>query len=97
MLVEYSANYDKIIAIKPTGWTFSSKSCKSTFNVKSLKPQYLTPKITLVPLPYSEHSSFSELKMFVEALKPKTVIPTVNMETEKGRNEMKNHFDSWRK
>eukprot|EP00842_Homolaphlyctis_polyrhiza_P006264 jgi/Hompol1/6639/HPOL_003941-RA len=46
------------------------------FTLRSLVPQYLTKTITLVPLPYSEHSSFAELEAFVKSLDVRRIIPT---------------------
>ena len=89
--------YDQILAIRPTGWTFNDKksnssNTKSVFSVHSLKATYISSKITLVGLPYSEHSSFSELKDFICAVDPKKIIPTVNISR---REEMASYFASW--
>lgn len=42
----------------------------------------LLPVVVLIHSHYSEHSSYNELKEFVSWLKPKTVIPTVDCDTE---------------
>ena len=46
-------------------------------------------------LEYSEHSSFAELKNFVETLKPKKIIPTVNCANKDYRERMKGYFNLW--
>ena len=46
-------------------------------------------------VPYSEHSSFRELTMFVMGLRIEKVIPTVNVGSEPSRNRMKAWSDRW--
>ena len=46
-------------------------------------------------IPYSEHSSFSELREFVRFLRPQRVIPTVNNHSAKKRDDMQRHFKQW--
>lgn len=46
-------------------------------------------------VPYSEHSSFRELTMFVMSLRIEKVIPTVNVGSEQSRNRMKGWIDRW--
>lgn len=76
MLEKYRNTFDSIIAIKPTGWTF--KATSAAFGIGSLVPQYYKD-VTIVPLPYSEHSSYSELEMFCRGLKIGKIVPTVNV------------------
>jgi DNA cross-link repair 1A protein len=62
-------NYKRIIGFRPTGWTFtSSKDCTKTEK----------GNVTIYGIPYSEHSSFSELQEFVKFIKPQKLIPTVH-------------------
>ncbi len=106
--------YKEIIAIKPTGWTFTSLKKDDTpstekdlddsqaliededdeklhaaenendtsFDAESSKQVYsvLVDKrynISMMNVPYSEHSAFYELREFVENVQPKQIIPTV--------------------
>ncbi|KAL2212664.1 DRMBL-domain-containing protein [Sarocladium strictum] len=46
-------------------------------------------------VPYSEHSSFRELSLFVMSLRIEKVIPTVNVGSEPSRKRMKAWIDRW--
>ncbi|KAI0851505.1 DRMBL-domain-containing protein [Daldinia vernicosa] len=46
-------------------------------------------------VPYSEHSSFRELALFLMALRVEKVVPTVNVGSEAGRRRMKGWVDRW--
>lgn len=46
-------------------------------------------------MPYSEHSSFRELTIFVCALRIEKVIPTVNVASAASRRKMKGWIDRW--
>lgn len=59
--------FSEVVAFKPSGWE----------NGKS--PSVEKDMVTIHGIPYSEHSSFSELIRFVKFLKPKQVVPTVDI------------------
>lgn len=68
----------RVVGVKPTGWTFGANAKTKTTQTKGPKKQ--TSKdfsVTIWSLPYSEHSSFNELKEFVKLVNAKHVIPTV--------------------
>lgn len=46
-------------------------------------------------VPYSEHSSFRELALFVMALRIEKIVPTVNVGSEVSRRRMKGWLDRW--
>ncbi|NXK91369.1 DCR1A protein, partial [Formicarius rufipectus] len=89
-LNKFSENFDQILAFKPTGWTYSD-SCLS---LADIKPQ-TRGKITIYGIPYSEHSSYLEMKRFVQWLKPQKIIPTVNIGDWRARSLMEKHFRDW--
>ncbi|KAF3779843.1 DNA cross-link repair protein [Nymphaea thermarum] len=70
--------YSRAVGFVPTGWVFSAKRDDFIVRMKS------SCEIHLVP--YSEHSSYDELRKYVRFLKPKNVIPTVGMENGKKSN-----------
>nr|XP_056706435.1 DNA cross-link repair 1A protein [Euleptes europaea] len=90
-LNKFSENFDHILAFKPTGWTYSDRC----YSLREIQPQ-TRGKITIYGIPYSEHSSFLEMKRFVQWLKPNRIIPTVNVGDWKTRNEMEKHFRDWK-
>uniref|UniRef100_A0A182SKY8 DNA cross-link repair 1A protein n=1 Tax=Anopheles maculatus TaxID=74869 RepID=A0A182SKY8_9DIPT len=55
---QFPDRYDSVIAIRPSGWE------------KNSKPQY-RGRINIVGIEYSEHSSFDELKRFVQFIRPR--------------------------
>ncbi|XP_010182241.1 PREDICTED: DNA cross-link repair 1A protein [Mesitornis unicolor] len=89
-LNKFSQNFDQVLAFKPTGWTYSN-SCRSLVDIKPQK----RGKITIYGIPYSEHSSYLEMKRFVQWLKPQKIIPTVNVGDWRARNFMEKHFRDW--
>ncbi|XP_044033619.1 DNA cross-link repair 1A protein [Siniperca chuatsi] len=89
-LVRFSGRYDRLVAFKPTGWTFSQQ----VESVEDIQPQ-ISGNISIYGIPYSEHSSFLELKRFVQWLQPLKIIPTVNSGSWVSRKAMEKCFSEW--
>ncbi|KAG8517433.1 DNA cross-link repair 1A protein, partial [Galemys pyrenaicus] len=83
--------YDQILAFRPTGWTHSNKFT----SVSDIIPQ-TKGNISIYGIPYSEHSSYKEMKRFVQWLKPQKIIPTVNVGTLESRRTMEKYFNEWK-
>jgi len=84
------SKYEHLLAIKPTGWTFTN----NTNSLDDIKPQ-TKGGISIYGLPYSEHSSFKELEWFIRTLKPYKIIPTVNIGSKPLRDQMQIYFNQW--
>eukprot|EP00039_Didymoeca_costata_P012833 m.186748 g.186748 ORF g.186748 m.186748 type:complete len:736 (-) comp15596_c0_seq2:93-2300(-) len=81
----------KLLCFKPTGWSHAS-----TPNLETSKPSTSTGgRIKVYNIPYSEHSSFAELEMFVKKIRPDKIIPTVNNGSATKRDEMASYFKQW--
>ncbi|XP_077992235.1 DNA cross-link repair 1A protein-like [Glandiceps talaboti] len=84
--------YDSVLAFKPTGWTHNER-VSTLSDIKPVKRGV----ISIYGVPYSEHSSYSEMKRFVQFLKPHKIIPTVNNGSAQARKNMEQHFTQWLK
>ena len=93
----FSSKYNHILSIIPTGWTHQ-KGSTSESSLKNMKIKTFKNNVSQLEIPYSEHSSFSELKRFVMFLKmsnANSVIPTVNIGNANSRDSMTNLFRNW--
>ncbi|KAI0396083.1 DRMBL-domain-containing protein [Xylariaceae sp. FL0594] len=69
---------------------------RPSFGKKDLVPQRgSTRQAMCFGVPYSEHSSFRELALFLLALRIEKVVPTVNVGSESSRRRMKAWTDRW--
>ncbi|MED6120476.1 hypothetical protein PIB30_021145 [Stylosanthes scabra] len=89
----YKEKYTAVLAFRPTGWTFSEKIRN---NLELIKP-ISNGNITIYGVPYSEHSSFAELRDFVQFLRPDKIVPTVNVGNAATREKMQSYFRDWLK
>ncbi|KAL7600259.1 hypothetical protein Lser_V15G23498 [Lactuca serriola] len=78
----YKGRYSLIVAFSPTGWSFT-KGKKSTPGKRSQQGTIIRYEV-----PYSEHSSFTELKEFVKFISPENIIPSVNNHGHESANKM---------
>lgn len=69
--------FDCIVGIEPTGWTFSKKMAAGG----AMFTRTEKGRCVLLRVPYSEHSSFQELRTFVQSVAPQRIVPTVNVGT----------------
>ncbi|KAG0489420.1 hypothetical protein HPP92_008231 [Vanilla planifolia] len=80
--------YSKAVGFISTGWVYEMR--KGRFSVK------IKDSLEIHLVPYSEHSSYDELREYVRFLRPKRVIPTVGRDAEKmdGRHlgSLQKHF-----
>ncbi|GJJ75888.1 DNA cross-link repair 1A protein [Entomortierella parvispora] len=103
-----SPTFTRLIAIRPTGWTFTGSKIMTSADSSALdapsppssslvlKPSFTSSTIKIYPVPYSEHSSFNELAGFVRSLNIHKVIPTVGVGSEKGRHAMTEWIARWK-
>ncbi|KAF4453877.1 hypothetical protein F53441_3563 [Fusarium austroafricanum] len=72
------------------------KHWRTRFGYKDFVPQRGSTKEAMCfGVPYSEHSSFRELAMFLMCLRIEKVVPTVNVGSEQSRKRMKGWIDRW--
>ena len=98
MLAKYKGRFSNIIAIRPTGWTFMPSNAGSSkdaakFSFRSIRPTYMSHNIVSIAVPYSEHSSYDELEMFVKSVNATDFIPTVNVER---KEKIMIHINKWK-
>jgi len=69
----YRGRFTNIVGFQPTGWTHARDTTSAKAGRRRQKGTLITYQV-----PYSEHSSFSELKEFVKWLRPTSITPSVN-------------------
>ncbi|POR30877.1 DNA cross-link repair protein pso2/snm1 [Tolypocladium paradoxum] len=80
----------------PTDQLLHGKSWRTRFGCKDFVAQRGSTKEAMCfGVPYSEHSSFRELAMFLMCLRIEKVIPTVNVGNQHSRKRMKGWIDRW--
>lgn len=80
----------------PVETVLHSAQWRTGFSARDLVPQRgSTRESACYGVPYSEHSSFRELTAFCCALRIGRVIPTVNVGSQKSRENMKGWIERW--
>ncbi|KAI3965391.1 hypothetical protein MKX01_042872 [Papaver californicum] len=79
---QYSNRFNLIVAFSPTGWTFGKGKKKSPGR------RFKQGTTIRYEVPYSEHSSFTELREFVKFISPQHIIPSVNNDGPESANSM---------
>lgn len=80
----------------PTTQILHGAGWRTRFGPRDLVPQQGSSREAMCfGVPYSEHSSFRELMLFVMALRIEKVVPTVNVGSEPSRRRMKGWTDRW--
>ena len=80
----------------PTQQILHGKSWRTRFAYKDfVVGRGSTKEAMCFGVPYSEHSSFRELAMFVMSLRIERIIPTVNVGSDRSRRQMKAWLDRW--
>lgn len=72
----YRGRYNAIVAFKPTGWS-AGRGGRQTKTTRRRSNRQQSDTMVIYEVPYSEHSSFSEMKEFVDWLGPNKIIPHV--------------------
>jgi len=90
LLASYADRFTSVVSFRPTGWTYNKKAG----NVQQLpKPWVETDGATrMYSVPYSEHSSWTELQALISCLRPRSVVPTVNADTRSQREALVSAF-----
>jgi DNA cross-link repair 1A protein len=71
-LKHYRGRFTSVVGFQPTGWTHERATAAAPKGRRRQKGAIITYSV-----PYSEHSSFAELRAFVEWLRPPTILPHV--------------------
>lgn len=86
----------RLVQNPPVSTVLHGEHWKSPYTSQDLTPQRgSTRESACFGVPYSEHSSFRELTMFCCALRIGRVIPTVNVGSQKSRDQMKVWMERW--
>ncbi|CAM1506652.1 Fc.00g062930.m01.CDS01 [Cosmosporella sp. VM-42] len=80
----------------PTQQILHGKGWRTRFGYRDFVAQRGSTKEAMCfGVPYSEHSSFRELAMFLMSLRIEKVVPTVNVGSDQSRKRMKAWIDRW--
>ncbi|WVR08003.1 hypothetical protein IAU60_005047 [Kwoniella sp. DSM 27419] len=112
-LARLHPHFDRVMSFRPTGWTYTppagtdllpdvnsviKRDQARWFSERDLKPMRGSCRqFQMFGVPYSEHSSFTELTCFALSMPGADLkmIATVNVGNEKSRAKMKKWFEKW--
>jgi L-ascorbate metabolism protein UlaG (beta-lactamase superfamily) len=77
LLKRNAHRFDSLVAIRATGWVVGGGGGGSSNSNNGTIKKNLKGNVTVVSIPYSEHSSYCELIEALRVLRPKKLIPTV--------------------
>jgi len=77
ILAHYRGQFDTCVGFSPSGWTFGRGKDKAGGRTKR-------GSLVRYEVPYSEHSSFEELRAAVRFLRPAVICPSVNNDMGRG-------------
>lgn len=87
----------QVVGVRPTGWTFSPASPKAEVKVKVRTYDGRGKKrqaMAILDVPYSEHSSFSELQSLLGSVCFARVVPTVSNDGNPHRSLQLSDYDT---
>ncbi len=87
-LEAHAPKHRAAVSFRPTGWTYARGGASPRVWAEN------DGATRLYGVPYSEHSSYTELHALVRALRPRAIVPTVNAETRSDRERLVNLFRS---
>lgn len=91
-LASAKGKFNAIVAFRPTGWSWAPRKMAEHGSSACRVWAENDGQTRIYGVPYSEHSSYPELRALAESLRPKKLIPTVNSETVRGKEQMMSHF-----
>ena len=75
LLAASRGHFEAVVAFRPTGWAYGKSGGGGT--AAAGRTVRLGGNVTIVEVPYSEHSSFEELRQCVHDLAPRKIVATV--------------------
>ena len=78
MISESRGRFDAVVAFRPTGWAFGRGGGGGAGGGAAGRTIRLGGNVSIVEVPYSEHSSFEELRRCVHHFKPRKIVATVS-------------------
>ena len=75
-----SRSHDRVVGFRPTGWSMTATARKANAtNGRRIVTSRTSGALTVHGVPYSEHSSYTELVDCLDCLRPLRIIPTVTV------------------